>query len=93
MPKLVVSREISHAIGAFDLPREVLVRFLLRLREAESSEPSSRLRDEDDDRCFTLVLAESIGKHRFRFDVTIDDATSPDHLFVVDVRCHRGLAE
>jgi hypothetical protein len=64
---------------------------LLRLRETEGSDKALRTRDEDDDRSFVEIITAAFEGESFRFDVSIDDTTSPDHLFGVDIRCQRGF--
>lgn len=85
--KMVLFLPTSRKIGSLDLPRAILVRLLNRIHGdlAIEVEPYRTERASHDPRVFrfNLVLQHQSAIHAF--SMLIDDSTSPDHFFLMDI--------
>ena len=80
--KVVVPQPISRAIGAFGLPRELLVMLLARIHEGvvRDYDKHRTHRAGDDDRLYRYRILIHLDSKRHLFAFAIDDSTSPEHL-------------
>lgn len=84
MPRrMVVSPPVSRKIGQFHLPRELLIKLLIRIHGdlADEMEPFRTERVSSDSRLFWFHLLLEHQTTLHAFSLAIDDATSPDHFF------------
>jgi hypothetical protein len=88
MRRLRIDAGMSRRLGSCGLSRNATVRLYAALRDdLENGYPIYRpSRHPDDNRVFLYFLSVKDGPTTHRFVFTLDDSTSPDDLFIVDVR-------
>ena len=86
MRRLIIWPGISRRIGACGLTHASLPVFLNSLRSDLENHYHVYcvLRDEEEPRFFHYLITFADGGLMHEFDFVIDDATSPDHLFIED---------